>query len=280
MKNVGLIGLGFVGGALNESFKLVFNMYKYDIVPEKRNIESLIDLCDKCNVIFTALPTPINNDGSINLFAIESTLEKLNNINKKNIIVIKSSLPPGKTKYLQQKYSNLKLVFNPEFLTERNAVEDFKNQTKVILGGNKDDTDIVKEIYECGLPGVTVYQTDTSTAEMVKFIVNCFLSTKVSFFNEMNQVCKKLNIDYNESINLSLLDPRIGYSHVQVPGFDGHYGFGGSCFPANINIMIDEMLKLNLKPTILQAVWDKNLEVRPEKDWELLKGRCVIENKK
>jgi nucleotide sugar dehydrogenase len=276
MSKVGFIGLGFVGSAVKHTFEKVFATEVYDIVAEKATVSSPQELLHKTSIIFVALPTPINKDGTLNLTNIDSTLNKLNNHDNDNVIVIKSSLPPGTTQKLQDKYTNLKLVFNPEFLTERNAIEDFKSQNKVILGGKSEHTNIAKQYYAQALPYAEVYQTDMTSAEMVKFIINCFLAAKISFFNEMYQVCQKLSLDYSEVLNLTLLDKRIGESHTKVPGWDGHLGFGGSCFPANINILINEMRNLNLDASVLEAVWAKNLQVRPEKDWELLKGRCVV----
>jgi UDPglucose 6-dehydrogenase len=281
---VGLIGKGFVGGALYNTFIKSINVEVFDLDKSKRTVNSLKDLSSKCEIIFLALPTPMQENGSIDLDPIESNLSVLNSYNVlfniHNIIVIKSSLPPGKTEYLQSKYNRLHFVFNPEFLTERNADEDFKNQTKVILGGKHEDLIKVGEVYKTCLPKAQIHFTDTTSAEMVKFIVNCFLSTKVSFFNEMYQVCNKLNINYDDVLKMSLLDERIGSSHTKVPGHDGSVGFSGSCFPANVNIMIDEMTKLGIQPTVLKAVWSKNKEVRPEQDWNKLEGRAVSKSKK
>lgn len=277
MKQVGFIGLGFVGNAVREAFKKHFSTAVYDIIPEKSTTASVEILAETCSLIFVALPTPINPEtGICNYEIIEKTLSRLNKVKAKNLIVLKSSVAPGKTAYFQEKYKNLKLVFNPEFLTERNAVEDFKNQDKIILGGALEATSMVRDYYEQVFPEAKIFQTSTTAAEMTKFVINCFLATKVSFFNEMYQVCEKLNINFDEVRNLTLTDKRIGESHTKVPGWDCSFGFGGSCFPANINIMMNEMLKLGVEPDMLKAAWKKNLEVRPEKDWELLEGRCVI----
>lgn len=280
MDKVGLIGKGFVGGALYKAFSPFVKMKVFDLDTTKRTIESLKKLSETCNVIFMALPTPMKEDGALDLEPIESNLNLLNKYNNRNIVVIKSSLPPGKTAYLQSIYTNLHFVFNPEFLTERNADNDFKNQKNVILGGAPEDVLSVKSIYQKCLPQAEVYQTSSTSAEMVKFIVNCFLASKVSFFNEMYQVCETLNINYDDVLKLSLLDSRIGSSHTNVPGHDGDRGFGGSCFPANLNIMMDEMKKINVKPTILKAVWDKNKEVRKNEDWKKLEGRAVSSKNK
>jgi nucleotide sugar dehydrogenase len=280
MKNniiIGFVGLGFVGGAAREAFKHHFDTEVYDLIQDKATVQSLTELATKCPVIFLALPTPIKiSTGECNLSIIQNTLEELNQNSRENIVVIKSSVPPGSTKKFQEQYKNLRFVFNPEFLTERNAIEDFKNQSKVILGGFNKNVKIVKKLYNTALPNAFVHTTDFTTAEMCKFMINCALATKVSLFNEFYQICKNLSIDYDQALTLTLLDERIGASHTQVPGWDTLLGFGGSCFPANINILIHTAEKLGIDPKMLKAAWVKNLEVRPEKDWEQLEGRAIV----
>ena len=112
---------------------------------------------------------------------------------------------------------------------------------------------------------------------MVKYFTNCFLATKVSFSNEIRQVCEKINVDYDKVVEYGLYDQRIGKTHFSSPGPDGKFGFGGSCFPKDINALISFAESAGMNPAVLKSVWNKNLEVRPEKDWEQLKGRAVSE---
>jgi nucleotide sugar dehydrogenase len=273
--NIGIIGLGFVGGAVKHSFSKHFNIISYDINPIKSTISNIKSLVNKCKFIFITLPTPMNENGSCDLHHIHNTLEEINKHNNNNIVILKSSIPPGTTKIFANKYTNINIVFSPEFLTERNANNDFEKQEKVILGGEPKITEQVSHLFKQVCPLAHICETDFTTAEMVKFTINCFLATKISLFNELYQVCNKLNIDYDQMIALSLLDDRIGESHTQVPGWDGHFGFGGSCFPANVNIMIVKAKELDIDMKMLKACWEKNIEVRPERDWEQLKGRCV-----
>ena len=112
---------------------------------------------------------------------------------------------------------------------------------------------------------------------MVKYFTNTFLATKVSFANEMYQICGRLGIDYDTVVEYSTYDERLGKSHWAVPGPDGHYGFGGSCFPKDINALIHLGLELDMTPEVLMAAWETNLEVRPEEDWKELKGRAVVD---
>jgi UDPglucose 6-dehydrogenase len=274
-QNIGIIGLGFVGGAIKHSFEKHFNILSFDIDKSRSTVLNIKLLAEKCKFIFITLPTPMNKDGSCDFTNIDNTLKEINNTIYKNIIIIKSSIPPGTTKSFSEKYNNINIVFSPEFLTERNANQDFENQDRIILGGQSEITTQVKNIFREVFMLASFYEVDYNTAEMIKFTINCFLAAKVSIFNELYQICKKLDIDYDKMLSLSLLDERIGKSHTSVPGWDNHLGFGGSCFPANINIMIARAQELGIDAKVLKACWEKNLEVRPEKDWEKLKGRAV-----
>jgi UDPglucose 6-dehydrogenase len=196
------------------------------------------------------------------------------------IVVIKSTIPPGTTEKLNNQVSNIQVVFNPEFLTEANAINDFKNQNRIILGGPRPATSTLKTIFSKAFPKSAIIKTGSNTAEMVKYFTNCFLSTKVSFSNEMRQICEKSDIDYDKVVEYSLYDSRIGKSHLSSPGPDGSYGFGGHCFPKDINALMFLAREKGIDPSVLQAVWDKNLEVRlPEnRDWEAMPGRAVSED--
>lgn len=276
---IGFVGVGFVGNAVKTVFQEYFQIETFDILREKSTTQSIKELVDKCNFIFVALPTPMKEDGSCDLNIIVSVIEDINKHANGHIIILKSSVPPGTTQSFAGQYKNINFVFNPEFLTERNALNDFKNQDKIILGGKRKHTKQVKGIYKVAFPNILIQETNLTTSEMTKFFVNCFLSTKVSFCNEMYQICEKLDIEYDDVIDLALLDKRVGSSHTEVPGHDQHMGFGGSCFPANSNILISKAKELGVDPKVLIASWEKNLEVRPEKDWEKLVGRA-FSNKK
>ena len=109
----------------------------------------------------------------------------------------------------------------------------------------------------------------------MKYFLNCFLATKVSFANEFKQVCDRLNVDFDKVVEYALYDKRLGNTHFSVPGPDGKLGFGGSCFPKDLNAFINLAERLDIDSMVLSSVWRKNLELRPEKDWEKLLGRAV-----
>ena len=277
--SIGIVGQGFVGSAIREGLKGTFLIETYDKYDQnKSTCENLEQLCKKAFIIFLCLPTPMRKDGSCDLSILKSVIEEIDSIaNGDHILVIKSTVPPGTTSKLNEAYNNIKLVFSPEFLTEANSFEDFKNQNRVIVGGPRPASTIVKNLFRVAFPKIDIIKTGSNTAEMVKYFANCFLATKVSFANEMRQICEQVDIDYDKVVEYSLYDKRIGKTHLSSPGPDGKLGFGGSCFPKDINALIYFATNVGVDPAVLQAVWNKNLEVRPEKDWENLKGRAVSE---
>ena len=182
--------------------------------------------------------------------------------------------------YPYEKNWRVTVIFSPEFLTEANSIEDYKNQTRIILGGPRPATTIVKTMFRKPFPHIPIVKTGFRTAEMVKYFLNNFLTTKVLFANEMYEICKNLNIDYDKVTEYSLYDQRLGRSHLAVPGPDGDYGVGGHCFPKDLSAMIFLANSLQVDTTILNAVKNKNNKIRTNRDWESMKGRAIsIENK-
>ena len=215
----------------------------------------------------------------MHLGILESALQEIQAVNKRknNIILIRSTVIPGTTDKLCKKFTKLNMVFNPEFLTERSAKFDFINQSRFVLGGRKRNTGRVAELYRWRFgDSVPCIETNFNTAEMIKYMNNCFFATKVSFMNEMKQIADKTNIDWDMAVEGFVRDGRIGHSHLAVPGPDGRGGFGGSCFPKDVQAMINFGDQLGLNMNTLKGIWNTNLEVRPERDWEELKGRAII----
>lgn len=274
--SIGIVGQGFVGTAIKEGFKNTFKVKTYDKYKES-TCTSLQALATATKIIFICLPTPMRKDGSCDLSIVSNTIFELDKHSDGHIAVIKSTVPPGTTKKLNKECKNIKVVFNPEFLTEANFIEDFKNQTRIIIGGPRPASTAVKNIYRKAFPDAPLVKTGSNTAEMVKYFTNCFLATKVSFSNEIKQICDKKNIDYDKVIEYALYDERLGKTHWSVPGPDGKVGFGGSCFPKDLNALRYVARESGVNPAMLEAAWKKNLEVRPEQDWKKLKGRAVSE---
>jgi UDPglucose 6-dehydrogenase len=273
--DIGIIGLGYVGQAVESFLKKFYKIHTYDI-NGKSNCNSLKEVVDLSEVLFICLPTPSMKDGSCDLRIVEDVISNINILSKKSskLIVIKSTIPVGTTDKFIAKYKKIKFCFNPEFLTEANFIEDFENQERIIIGG--DNIDLIYNIYLETFKDVKIITTDCKTAEMVKYVTNTFLATKVSFANEISSFCSKLNIDYERIIDIAKLDHRLGSSHWKVPGPDGKKGYGGSCFPKDIASLINQFENNKIESIILKSSFNRNNNIdRPDKDWQKLKGRSV-----
>ena len=264
-KQIGIVGQGFVGTAVRKGFQDTVDIHTYDkYKPADSNCITLSELCNKAKIIFVCVPTPMNLDGSCNTEVVLEVVLELDNLcSTEHILVLKSTVPPGTTDLLNGLTKNVTVVFNPEFLTEANYLDDFKNQDRIIIGGPRPASSKVKNLFRKRFPATPIIKTGTKTAEMVKYFCNCLLATKVSFANEMKQICDTQDIDYDKVVEYSLYDNRLGKTHLSSPGPDGKLGFGGSCFPKDVNALIHYMEKNGVVPTVLSAVWEKNLEIRP-----------------
>jgi UDPglucose 6-dehydrogenase len=272
---IGIIGQGFVGNAIYQKFKNYYNVLTFDLDNSKCNSTEK-ELIENSEVIFVCLPTPMNQDGSCNIDIVEGVIKKINDTVKDKIVVIKSTIVPGTTDRLNSKYENITIAFNPEFLTERNAIEDYENQNRIILGGPRTATTKLKQVFSKVFPKAEIIKTDSTHAEMVKYLINTFLSVKVSFANEIYQLCGKLSIDYDKVVEYATHDERLGNSHWSVPGHDGDYGFGGHCFPKDLSALISLTNELGTLNNVLDATKKTNDNVRVDRDWENMKGRAVV----
>ena len=276
---IGIIGQGFVGNAIYQKFKNYFDVLTYDLDSKLCN-STLENLCEKCETIFVCLPTPMNENGSCCTDIVEDCLKDIEILTsfeqKQKTIVLKSTVSPGTTEKWNSEFSFLQIIFNPEFLTEANAIEDFNNQDRIILGGPRPATTELRRIYTKVFPKAHIIKTDSSHAEMVKYLTNSFLSTKVSFANEIYQICQQLKIDYDKVVEYATLDSRLGKSHWQVPGPDGDYGFGGHCFPKDLNALLYLSDNLDTDNNVLTAAIETNDKVRKNRDWESMTGRAVV----
>jgi len=275
MHKIGILGNGFVGSAVASGFALHADVRVYDIDP-KKSIHSFEEVMES-EFIFICVPTPmnINNSNKIDLSMVTSAFKKIATYEKplnEKIFILKSTVIPGTTNALVKQFSNLEIVFNPEFLTERSARLDFINASRIVLGGTEEACKRLAILYRIRFPYTPIIITDWMSAEFVKYMCNCFFATKISFMNEMKQASEKVDLDWKSILGGFLADGRIGNSHIDVPGHDGHPGFGGKCFPKDINAFINFFKDIEVRPSVLEAVWEKNVEVRDGADWEKIKG--------
>jgi UDPglucose 6-dehydrogenase len=318
--SVAVIGQGFVGGSLTsvlaERNEKVFVFDKAGTVATGGNYKfiesngdeflpkSIQDFVQKCEqqkefsgIYFVCVPTPMMPDGRADTRIVESVLSEISRTpfnfdSPERIAVIKSTVPPGSTEKWNETYGcrGLHVIFCPEFLTEANALNDMREQTRIVLGGPRPWINAVKMIFQRSFPKVAIVKTSSTTAEVIKYMTNCFLAVKVSFANEVSQICegldsRGLNVDYDKVVEYAKMDARLGSSHWSVPGSvpidSGRFvrGWGGHCFPKDINAFMNVANEVGVKPTVMMAAWEKNLEVRgpQDRDWEKQIGRAVSE---
>lgn len=317
--SIGVIGQGFVGGSLTTVFsergetvyvhdktgkvspggisKFIRRKSEEEIIPS--SISEFVRECEGTSgftgVYFVCVPTPMYEDGSPDVSIVEGVLNSISDApyssdSPERIAVIKSTVPPGSTERWNKMFNDkgLHVIFNPEFLTEANAVNDMREQNRIVLGGPRPHINTVRNVFQRAFPKVPIIKTSATTAEMVKYVTNCMLAVKVSFANEVAQICEALdadglNIDYDKVVEYAKVDRRLGDTHWSVPGpvptHDGRYvrGFGGHCFPKDINALMSVARQYDVNPSVMQAAWDKNLEVRGpnDRDWEKQVGRAV-----
>ena len=283
---IGIVGNGFVGSAIMHGFVLhTDDIMIYDKDP-KRSTHDLGELILHSDVVFICVPTPMFASGECDLSIVEGVVDEIitsypiTHRRKDQVLVIKSTVVPGTTERLAAKYPDMNFVFNPEFLTERKARLDFINTARIVLGSNnKKSLQKVEDLYRLRFPYTKIIKTDFGTAQLIKYMANCFFATKVSFMNEMYQICKAIDGNWDKALEGFITDGRIGNSHIDVPGHDGDFGFGGKCFPKDLNAMIKRAEELGVSPDVMKGAWEKNKQVRQDLDWYDIPG-AVSTNKK
>jgi UDPglucose 6-dehydrogenase len=280
MHKVGIIGLGFVGTAVETGLQSVAEIRSYDKFKDTENLDSVVNNSD---IIFVCVPTPMEDSGHCDTSIVEEVCYDISRVAKeRKAIVIKSTVPPGTTQmiydYLGGSHS---IMFNPEFLTERNFIQDFMEQDRIFIGSARGcesrDVALVLSLYEAFAktqekPAFIGELASAEASELLKYATNSFLATKVMFFNEIYDICKALEVDFEEVRQTMLMDSRIGKTHTNVPGFDGQRGFGGKCFPKDISALIALARDYDIEPMLIDTAWSSNLIIREDYDWQDIKG--------
>ncbi len=270
---VGVIGNGFVGEAQAFAFSPTADVRIYDLDP-KKSTHSKQDL-DECNFIFVCVPTPMKKDGRQDTSYIDKVFTEAKT---GPIYIIKSTVLPGTTRSLQAKYKNLNIVFSPEFLTERTAKLDMLTQARVVLGGDPKYVSTVAKLYEERFMNKHIIKTDSTTAELIKYMNNSFFATKVSIMNEFKVLATEIGANWQDALYGFSSDGRVGDSHLHVPGPDGKMGYGGTCFPKDVNALLKFADDYDVDLNTIKGGWITNLQVRPEQDWKNDKGRAVSDD--
>ena len=270
-KTIGIIGNGFVGESQAFAFSPTTDVRIYDIDPLKAT-HTLEETLEQ-EFVFVCLPTPMTMDGVQDISYIENFFESITP-NDDTIFIIKSTVLPGTTQGLVDKYG-YNIVFSPEFLTERTAKLDMLTQARIIFGGSEHLTKRVEELFTDRFKNRNIIHTNSTTAEYIKYMNNTFFATKVAVMNEFYRLSQLIDVDWETALYGFASDGRVGDSHLHVPGPDGRLGYGGTCFPKDVNAIINFSKEHGVSMNAIEGGWKTNIEVRPERDWEQMKGRAV-----
>jgi len=258
---VGIVGMGFVGSAIADSMSPGF----CDVVavdPAKGFTNTYKDLLD-CDGVFVCVPSPQDEDGTCDTSILEDVLANLAKLNYQGVVISKCTAPPDVYEQLNQQYPNL--VHAPEFLTAAKAREDYVNGKFAMIGGwvgayQREAERLIRIGQQ--LLGDNVVHCTIGEAALAKYAINSFMSTKVVFMNELYQLAKAMNLNYDNVAGMIKMDRRIGSSHLQVPGPDGSFGFGGACFPKDTSAMLKFAEQHQVALSVLDAAVKKNTLLR------------------
>jgi nucleotide sugar dehydrogenase len=259
---IGIIGYGFVGKAVAQ-LEEDYDVKIHDPFVGKDDLGAYTQ-----DFVILCVPTPHDDVGwnGYDLSIVEGCIELWNELKTENsILVIKSTISPGTVARLCKLYGTKRIVHNPEFLTQRTANEDFLNPSEVIVGA--EDWDVafaVEEMYRAfyrSRSTAKIYATNSKTAELLKVVRNSFYALKVSFFNDVYDLCFETGVDYDKFRDVFTLGgehPWIAEQHTAVPGPDGKLGFGGACLPKDAKSLVDYARNFNVDMSILSLALELN----------------------
>ncbi len=266
---ISIIGLGFAGKAICNSFKQK-NIQTINIYDKYKNggVGSL-ESCLNTNIILLVLPTEYNNiTNEYDKSAIYETCDYLAVNNYNGVIVLKSTVEPETTNKLSDKYPTLEFVHNPEFLTARTAFEDFHNQTHIVLGkGNtcsNEKLNLVGDFYSKYYPDAEISICTALESESMKIFCNSFYAVKIQFFTGLYLLCEKNGCDFSIVKNMMLKNKWINPMHTNIPGPDGNISFGGACFPKDTRALNAYMEKLDVPNAILKNTIEERNTMRED----------------
>ncbi len=245
-RHIGIIGDGVVGGALRAWFESQHaTVASYD-PPKGLTERSSIDSAD---IVFICVPTPYEAGRG---FDHSYLLDAMATIAGSKLVVIKSTVLPGTTDELQRRYPQHRLIFNPEFLREASAHDDMAHPDRQIVGVTATSAGDASSVLTVLPAAPFVRVCSAREAEMAKYVANSFLAIKVSFANEVFDLCEHLGIDYATTRDIVAADPRIGASHTDVLA-DGYRGFAGTCLPKDSKALLDLAARACVPMDVLAA---------------------------
>jgi len=255
-KKIGIIGLGYVGGAIYASIDWPELFLVID--PAKGFNNTYQELAEQTDGVFVCVPSPQGDDGHCDTSILENVLSELKKVNYQGVIISKCTAPPSVYEKLNNDFPNL--IHAPEFLTAANANRDYLHGKFSIIGGRvaayqREAERIIRQTQK-SLENVRY--CSIGEASLAKYAINSFLATKVTFMNELWGIAVAAGLDYDTVAEMVKLDPRIGNSHMQVPGPDGYFGFGGACFPKDTSALLKFAEGVGVTPMVLDAAVKQN----------------------
>ena len=262
-EKIAIIGHGFVGKATEVGFSLNTQICVID-PKENTKVSDLEEF--KPKFVFVCVPTPMEKSGAQDFSIVLDVFDQISKLSFKPCVILKSTVTPENLDSAKKILPNY--VYNPEFLREKYAEEDFINSQMILLGGKKPVQEKVKKLYQDhSLCKTTKFIfTDYATASLVKYSINSFLATKVLFFNQIKDIFDGSNAggDWESFISLIKLDQRIGISHMDVPGHDEKKGFGGACFTKDTAALVKYSKSIDKEFSLLAKVININNEIRSQ----------------
>tara|TARA_B100001093_G_scaffold499248_1_gene548306 strand:+ start:3105 stop:3950 length:846 start_codon:yes stop_codon:yes gene_type:complete len=258
---VAIVGYGFVGKALENGIDGSVSILNID--PKlKTSIKDLVDF--QPNIIFICVPTPLCEDLSLDASIVHSVIDEILEHTIDSLIVLKSTILPNHLEKISKRVK--RFIYNPEFLREKHANKDFLNSNLIVFGGEPKNINEIRDFYNKKTKCIckSYVETDLVSASLIKYTINSFLATKVSFFNELKNVFVKVGAKdtWDNFIKYLQKDSRLGDSHMSVPGHDGKEGFGGACLPKDSLALLNFYKENNLDFKVLKSAIDVNNIIR------------------
>lgn len=251
-----MFGGGVLGGAMKKHFPEAKIYDKYHSADPLAEVKAQ-------DVIFICVPTPYTTGKGFDPTELDDVFSNLADLQDK-IVVIRSTVLPGTTAEYQKKYPALKILFNPEFLTEATSEQDFLHPDKQLVGYTPQSRAVAEEVLNL-LPGAPYKKVlPSGEAEMVKYMVNCFYAVKVTFANQIYDICVAAGLNYETVKEAFAADKRVVNQHLEI-FHKGYRGFGGKCLRKDIYSLIDFAEKLKVDPALLKAAKELNLKFNDNK---------------
>ena len=252
---IGIIGLGAVGGACKKGFDLLGHDVKVHDPKLKTSITDVLDT----DIVYVCVPTPQNKDGSCDLSIVKETIYNLETLAYAGVVALKSTSLPGTTEQLLGE-TNLRMCFVPEFLRERNAVEDFVVNHNLLAVGCHDETIFRVVVDSHGFFPKNVVMLTPTEAEILKYYSNVFNSTRIVFANIMYEICQKLGADYDKVKDTYLIRGTASPDYLDCN--DKIRGYGGMCLPKDTKAIDALIKKLGLEFKLIEAVDQDNSKLK------------------